>query len=255
MNDKHAEGLSANFVRGLRAVLRSSLTQAWKQGLIEQNVASRTNAPKIEHKDPEFLTPGEAQRLLQAAKGEFLEPLIAFTLATGVRIGEVSGLRWSDVDFNRETVSIAKQLQRVGGKLILKDVKSKSSRRTLHLSGIALNALQQQRASTLLDAHENPLGLVFLNHEGRPLDPKYVDDHVKRIMRTAGVRVMSFHKLRHTAATLMVAAGVELHQVKQQLGHSQISLTANLYAHGVNEAQRKAANKLDAVLRRGSLED
>ena len=81
-----------------------------------------------------------------------------------------------------------------------------------------------------------------------------MDKHLKRSMADANVTVMSFHKLRHTAATLMVAAGVDLHQVKQQLGHSQISLTANLYAHGVMEAQRIASEKLNNVLTSGDLQ-
>jgi integrase len=91
------------------------------------------------------------------------------------------------------------------------------------------------------------------NSAGRPIDPKNIDKHLKAVFAKAELPPMSFHKLRHTAATLMVAAGVELHQVKEQLGHSQISLTANLYAHGLTEAQKKASDTLDRVLREGRL--
>lgn len=255
MNKRSESGLSASSVRGLRATLRSALSQAWKEGLVEQNVAARVNPPKMEHADPEHLTPEEAQAFLAALQGNPLEQLFRFGLATGLRVGEVTGLRWIDVDFERLTFTVAKQLQRNDGKLALKDLKSKSSRRTLPLVGIALDALQQQRSMHLLESTENPMGLVFLNSEDRPLDQKVVHNHLKSVMRKAGVRVMSYHKLRHTAATLMVASGVDLHQVKQHLGHSQIALTANLYAHGVTEAQRRAAETLDSVLRNGRIGD
>lgn len=253
MNEKSAEGLSPSFVRGLRATLRAALNQAWKEGLVEQNIAARVTSPKMEQRDPDFLRPDEVGPFLEAAKGHTLENLFRFGIATGVRIGEASGLRWCDVDFLSENVAITKQLQRVQGKLVLKDLKSKSSRRTTPLVGIALDALRSEKAVQVLAGFDNPEGLVFLNSEGRPLDPKYVDSHLKATLEKAGLRRLSFHKLRHTAATLMVAAGVELHQVKQQLGHSQISLTANLYAQGVSEAQRRAANVLDGVLKRGNL--
>jgi integrase len=152
------------------------------------------------------------------------------------------------------------QLQRIDGTLMLRGLKSTSSRRTLPLASLAVEALREEKArqlvlSAALGNDFNPLNIVFLNSEARPLDQRYVDRHLKEILVKAGLPKLSFHKLRHTAASLLVAAGVDIHQVKEQLGHSQISLTANLYAHGVSQAQRRAANKLDSVLRTGDLLD
>lgn len=255
---RKTEGRSSSTLHGILRTLRTALQTAWKEGLIEQNVAQKVTMPKLEQRKPDFLTPEEAKRLLQASKGNPLESLIAFTLATGVRLGEVTGLTWECVDLARNQVDISQQLQRVGSKLVLKRLKSKSSQRTLHLSNTARTALveEQNRQADLrsqLGEDFNPLNLVFLNTEGRPLDPRNVDKFLKQALHKAGCRPISMHKLRHTAATLMVAAGVDLHQVKEQLGHSQISLTADLYAHGVNEAQRKAADRLDQVLNSGTL--
>lgn len=255
---RKSEGRSSSTLHGILRTLRTALQTAWKEGLIEQNAAQKVTMPKLEQRKPDFLTPDEAKRLLQAAKGNPLESLIAFTLATGVRLGEVTGLTWECVDFARSQVDISQQLQRVDSKLTLKRLKSKSSQRTLHLPTIALTALvdeknRQAELRNQLGEEFNPLNLVFLNTEGRPLDPRNVDKFLKQALAKAGCRPISMHKLRHTAATLMVAAGVELHQVKEQLGHSQISLTADLYAHGVDEAQRKAANRLDQVLNSGTL--
>jgi integrase len=255
MNEKSEEGLSANFVRGLRATLRSALSQAWKIGLIEHNPAARVNCPKIEHKDPQFLAPGAVRQFLDAAQSSAMASLFQFALVTGLRVGEISGLRWSDIDFSKRTVAINYQLQRIDGKLTLKSLKSKSSRRVLPLGTSAIKALQDAKSEQLLKGWTNEGGFVFLNTSGRPLDPKNVDDHLKEAFEKAGLPRMSFHKLRHTAATLMVAAGVELHQVMLQLGHSQISLTANLYAHGVTESQRRASDILERVIERGTVLD
>lgn len=257
---RQSEGLSASTLHGILRTLRTALSTAWKEGLIEQNVAQKVTMPKLEQRPPEFLTPQEARKLLEASRGHFLQNLLSFTLATGVRIGEATGLTWDRVDLARRQAAIQHQLQRIDSNLVLKRLKSKSSRRTLALSQSAIDAIRDERSRHLLlestlGPDWNPLNLVFLNPEGRPYDPKNVNVHLKSLMKSAGIRPMSFHKLRHTAATLMVAAGVELHQVKEQLGHSQISLTANLYAHGVDEAQRKAVNKLDQILQSGVLPD
>ncbi|MGI8923330.1 MAG: site-specific integrase [Fimbriimonadales bacterium] len=123
--------------------------------------------------------------------------LFTFTLATGLRIGEATGLRWSDVDFEKETATIAVQLQRIAGKLIHKPLKSQSSRRTLPISG-AIEVLEAAKSAQLIDGPANPLGLVFLNAEGRPLDQKYIDKRLKALLVAAGLPPLSFHKLRHT---------------------------------------------------------
>lgn len=259
INSKLAEGLSASTVRGIHAVLRTALNQAWKWNLVAENVALKVSLPKSSRVSTEYLNPAEAAQLIEALKGAQIEGLVKLALATGMRIGEVTGLRWKDIDESEATIRVEVQLQRIGGKLALKALKSWSSHRTLHLSSLAQEALRIEKDRQAMlsqlrpDTPFNSLGLVFLNSEGHPFDPKNVNDHLAKACERAGLRRVSFHKLRHTAATLMVAAGVDLHQVKEQLGHSQISLTANLYAHGVSEAQKKAANRLDEVLRMGKL--
>ncbi len=258
INAAVASGRSASTVHGILRTLRSALQVAWKEDLIEQNVAQKVTMPKLEQRDPEFLGPEAARKLIEAAEGHPLQNLFTFALSTGLRLGEVTGLTWDCVDLNRRQITVAKQLQRIGSVLQLKGLKSKSSRRTLAVSGMSLQALRDELSRQLIMKAEmgsefNSLNLVFLNSEQRPLDPKYINNHLRALCVKAEITPVSFHKLRHTAATLMVAAGVELHQVKEQLGHSQIALTANLYAHGVTEAQRKAVNILDGVLRSGEL--
>ena len=101
--------------------------------------------------------------------------------------------------------------------------------------------------SLKLRAGQNLMRLVFLNTVGNPIDAKYVDTNLKDLMKRAGIQPMSFHKLRHTAASLLLAGGLPLTVVRDQLGHSQIALTANIYGHAVPTALQSAANELDRI--------
>jgi integrase len=111
-----------------------------------------------------------------------------------------------------------------------------------------LSKLQELKSRQLVEGISDPDGMVFLNPYGRRLDPKYVRDRLAELCRSAGVPVVSPHKIRHTAATLALGATGDLHAVQKMLGHSQISLTANLYGHGTAEAQRRLANALSEII-------
>jgi integrase len=123
--------LSGETIRGIRATLRSALTRAHQDGLVSENVASRVITPKTTRKDPDYLTAEEINTLVSKAIGHPLERIVLLTLLTGMRIGEATGLRWQDVDFDRNTIRIQVQLQRIEGKLTLKGLKSPKANRTL----------------------------------------------------------------------------------------------------------------------------
>lgn len=254
INEKAAAGYAPNTVDRVRATIRAALGLAWKNALVGENVAQRVSVPKKVKKDVVFLQPDEAQRLIEAASGDRVRNLIVIALYTGMRIGEVTGVRWSDVDFEKQTLRVRVQLQRVESKLVLRELKSNSSRRNLPLIEEALEALRDEKAEQILrsaslgDGSPNPLNLVFLNEDGRPMDQKWVHKRLKAILARAELPDVSFHGLRHTAASLMVAGGVQLSLVKDQLGHSTIALTSGTYAHMVPAAQREAAETLGRML-------
>jgi integrase len=244
LNGAMKKGLGPCSIRNLRATLRAGLQQAFLEERIAQNVAARVKAPKIEAKDPVHLEAEHVARFLMSVRNHNLGPLFTFALNTGVRVGEATGLRWNDVDLDKQTASIRVQLQRIGGKLQHKSLKSQSARRTIPLLPEAIEALRSAKATQLIAGFQNPMKLVFLNPEGRPLDPKYVDKKLKSALAEAGLPAVSFHKLRHTAATHILAASGSLHATQKILGHSQVSLTANLYGHADEEANRRALEKL-----------
>lgn len=241
--------LSPETIRGIRATLRSALSQAHRNGLVAENVAQRVTTPKVRAASPVFLSQEQVKKLLVAAKDHPLLGLITLALHTGLRVGEATGLTWSSVDFKTNSLRIQAQLQRIDGKLVLKSLKTDRANRTLHLTPTAIEVLRSEKAKQLLvlNQGDNPLDLVFLNSESRPLDPKYVDNHLKALMAMAGIPPVSFHKLRHTAATLALASGVPLSVIRDQLGHSQIALTANKYSHAVPNALQEAAESLERL--------
>ncbi len=249
-----ARPLSPQSVRLTRAALRAALNLAWKWGLVRENVAARTTPPKSPQHEVDFLTVVEAQALVQASRDHYMGGLIQIALLTGLRLGEATGLVWEDVDMEQGCIRVRCQLQRVEGTLVRKSLKSRSSRRTLSLSEAGRQALARQRELQRLwrldadpDAPFNPLDLCFTNEQGKPLDPKTVDENLKKLCAKAGVKRISFHKLRHTLATHLVASGESLAVVKDQLGHSQIGLTLNTYSHAVPAALKRAADKAEEL--------
>lgn len=259
LNKYRDQGLSARTVSGIRATLRAALNTAWKWNLIRENPALRVTAPKIEKSEAIYLTPKEASTLVDKSSRHHIGRMIELALLTGLRIGEITGLRWEDVDFEGHVIRIRKQLQRVDKVLQLRDLKSQSSKRVLALGETGMDCLKRQRAEQLLwstgkDESKdsfNPLNLVFTDKGGKGLDPKTVDKFLKGFAELAEIKkTISFHKLRHTVATHMAANGVPLHLVKDQLGHSQIALTSNTYAHAVPTALRSAAEQIEAIMKR-----
>ncbi|MFN8558093.1 MAG: site-specific integrase [Dehalococcoidia bacterium] len=195
--------------------------------------------------------------MLDAFIGHPFETLIYLALATGMRQGELLGLRWQDVDLDGRRIVIRFQLQRVGGKLVLAEPKSKQSRRTLALASGMVEKLQahrvrQMEARLLGGSLWQDTGYVFTSEVGTPLDHSNVTKRFQRRLRDAGLPRMRFHDLRHGTASLMLAQGSDLVEIKEQLGHSQINLTAKTHTHVLPALKRQAAERMDAVLgRRG----
>lgn len=133
MNDKLASGLSPRTVQYMRSVLRRALGQALKWRLVSRNVATLVDPPKSEHHDIAFLSPVHARTFLRAVKGDRLEALYGISLTLGLRQGEALGLCWSDIDFEKETLSVRRSLQRVNRELVLTELKTRGSRRDIPL--------------------------------------------------------------------------------------------------------------------------
>lgn len=250
--------LAPRTVQYIRAVLQQALNQAVKWEYVARNVAKVVDAPRVEKYVITPLDQHQAQRLLDAVSGHRLEVLYRLTVSLGLREGEVLGLRWEDVDFEQRSLRISGALQLQHGKLKRVATKTASSTRTLPLPPVLLRALQahcaaQEKERTLLGDAWQGHQLVFPSSIGTPMSPRNLVRHFKILLRKAEVaETIRFHDLRHSYATLLIAQGVHPRVVMEILGHSQISVTMNTYAHALPETTRAAADKVDALFPSGA---
>jgi len=242
--------LSTSTLRLIRAVLHSAYSDAMKDGLTGRNPAEHVEIPVAKKQAPKFLDLQQAVKLVEAVKACDLGPLLSFMLSTGTRVGEATGLRWIDVDFAARRVRIAGQLQRLDGKLEYRATTKTNRERHIPISDTTLTELQSLHAARMLNGEPlDPDGIVFLNAEGRRVDPKLAYNRLKAACRRANIPEVSPHKLRHTFATLALAETGDLHAVQKALGHSQVALTSDLYGHATAETLRPMTSAVERALR------
>lgn len=211
------------------------------------------------------LTAEQAKAFLKAAEKHRLGPLFSVALACGLRLGEATGLRWDDVDLETGEVRIRQQLQVVGKQLVLQPLKTEKSRRTLVLPETCLRQLKEHRKAQLVERLKAgkrwvDTGLVFTTYRyckagkggrmkvGAGLHPRNVLRVMHDLLDSIEVPRCRFHDLRHSAASLLLASGVQLAEVSKLLGHSELRLTADLYSHLQRETASKAARVMDGIL-------
>jgi integrase len=253
LNAKFDGGLSACTVWHIHAVLRGALNHAVRWGLVNRNVACLARPPRVPKAEIKPFDPAEARAFLEAIKGERLEAVFVVAMATGLRQGELLGLRWQDVDLDAGTLQVRHALQTIAKVPTLIEPKSHTSRRTIVLPAIAVTALKNHRQRQVQERLvAGPTwvegNFTFASSLGKPLAASWVYRSFKRVLEKNGFRDQRFHDLRHCCASLLLACGVSPRVVMEQLGHSQISLTLNTYSHCVPALMGEAAERMDALL-------
>jgi integrase len=253
-------GLAPSSVRYIHAVLHRALKQALRWGLVPRNVTEAVDLPKLVSEEVHALTPEEARVLLDAAKeaGDRLEALYVVAVTTGMRRGELLGLRWSDVDLGEggaATLRVGRQLQRMRDGSGLRFVAPKGGKgRTIRLPSRAVEALKAHRARQVEERLKaGPLyrdeGLVFATEVGTPLEPSNIDRRsFKPLLKKAGLPDIRFHDLRHTCATVLLSQGVNPKLVQELLGHADIRLTLGTYSHFLPSMGDQTANAMESAL-------
>ncbi|MHB8322993.1 MAG: tyrosine-type recombinase/integrase [Candidatus Dormibacteria bacterium] len=251
---KLAAGLAPRTVHHVRAVLRTMLNAALREGLTPRNVAALADPPRVPQVERVTLTPEQAQRLVEVAHQERDGALWVLALTTGARQGELLALRWPDYDQGSGVVRIAHNLQRVAGELVLAETKTALSRRTVVLPAAARDALARQRSTQAADqlragrTWANELGLIFTTPAGRPRDGTVISHQFRLRCRALGLPSMTFHDLRHSAASLLAVAGVQPRDVQAQLGHSNVLTTLQTYTHVATGSGALIAGVMDTIL-------
>jgi integrase len=248
-------GLKPSSVRYIHAVLHRGLEQAVRFNLIPFNPAARVDTPKIRQEEITPLDAEQARRFLAAAKGDRFEALYVLSLTVGLRMGEALGLRWSDIDFDANTLRVSRQLQRMrdGGGLVFSEPKN-ASRRTVELPQRAIEALRSHRKQQVEQLKggaqwaDNGV-LVFTTTIGTPLDAQnIVNRFFKPLLKLAELPDIRWHDLRHTYATLLLGRGTHPTYVQRSLGHASVQLTLDRYFHRMPSMGRNTAEGIDEAL-------
>lgn len=247
-----ADGVVANTVIHYHALLRRAFQQAFKEERIDANPFDRVGRPKKNKFHGENYTQEELLTLLHLARGDVIYPAILLAGAMGLRRSEALGVRWSRIDWEKRTVlldtKIVEYLEN-GKKQVeaVEEMKNKSSRRTLPLPDPVVEMLQVQKEQQgvyrkLFQGSycTQYLDFVCVNQLGELLRPSYVTDHFRELLEKYGLRHIRFHDLRHTFASLLINQDVPLINVSNFLGHSDLSTTANIYAH-LDKASKQAS--------------
>lgn len=249
-------GLAPKTVKNVHGVIRKALGQAVAWGLAPTNVALAAKPPRVERRELETLSAAEVRRMWASVAGTRWKPFLILAIKTGLRQGELLGLKWDDIDFDAGTLQVRRQLQR---DKTFAAPKGRRQRR-LDLGALELRALAAHRAQQ--DERRRQWGaawagqeLIFTTDQGRPLGWRDVDRDFKLRLAKAGIKAIRFHDLRHTNATLQLEAGIHPKVVQERLGHSDIGVTLDIYSHVTPTLGRDAAQRLDAVFDDGAIDD
>ncbi len=251
------EGLSPWTIKKIFDIIKNSLKYAKDLELIYKNPASKIELSSKKNKELYVWDEEEVSKFLKTAKNTSTHPYYTvFVLAifTGMRRGEILGLRWKDINFKNNTITVNQTLSR-DGKEILNSVKTQSSRRIIDISDQNLiDVLIKQRQIVL--NHKDKYGesyidkdLVVCSELGNQLNPSNIRRKMNQLIEISGVSKINFHSLRHTHATLLLSQGVSPKVIQERLGHSSIKVTLDIYSHVLPAMQKEAIQKLGSIIK------
>ena len=253
IDKKHKDGLSSGSIKKHIAILNGVFKEAVRFREITVNPCIGVQYPKEEKFVPKFYTAEQAVQLIHSLGDDPVKPAVMLGLDLGLRRSEACGLRWADVDFEKNRVSIQNTVVRFSKILEAEHTKSRASKRTLALpSGLKSYLLElkaeQDRNRFLCGSDYKDSGHVCQWPDGRILDPSFVSAHFKQFLKKNNFPEIRFHDLRHTAGSLLYGSGHTGKEVQEFLGHEDITTTLNIYVHTFDESRRAAASRMDELL-------
>ncbi len=251
--DRH-RGLSKQTVLHVHRILSQALNHAVRLEVLVKNPARQVTPTKPDKLEIKILDKQEIPALLKAAKGTSLYVPVLVGITTGIRRGELLGLRWSDVDLTAGNLTVNQAMQRTKGEFEFKSPKTSTSRRTIMLPSVTIEALQTHYKAQLEDRMKLGLGrdrhgLVFTRADGKPLDPDSLSKAFMRLVIKSKVTPITLHGLRHTHISHLLMDGVHVKVVSERAGHANVNITLNTYAAYIPTMQADAALRVNAWLR------
>ena len=236
------KGLSPKTVRNIHQIIASAMKLAKEQKIIASDPTESCALPKLEHREMKTLPVEQLTSFLREAKESGVFEMYYVEMATGLRRGELLGLKWEDIDLDRGDLRVKRQIARINGEVVDAPLKTKNAYRTLPLAEDTIQVLKQQKKKV----GSNPW--VFPSPTGGPICPDSVLHMLHRVLKRAGLPKVRFHDLRHTFATLALQNGVDIKTVSGMLGHFSAGFTLDTYAHVTTAAQKEAAKTMGKVL-------
>ena len=247
---------SPSTIRRVHATLRSALNSAVKRRLIAWSPAVHVELPSPDAPEAAVWSPDEVETFLKAHADHRLYALFHLIVVAGLRRGEALGLRWVDVDLGQRTIRVRQQLLDAPGSPVFGPTKTRSGVRRVPLDAATIDVLEAHRQQQDAEAAQaravgvwTASGLVFTREDGRWLRPDWVSHEFQRMISVAGVPALRLHDLRHTSASLALAAGVPMKVVSARLGHSSLAITADLYTHVSPAVADEAADRIGSLVR------
>lgn len=247
-------GTGARTLQLVHTVLHNTFDQAVQEGTVLRNPIDAVKRPRWEHKEFKTFTEDEVRQFLLATAGHRHEALFYLALTTGMREGELLGLKWSDLDWNKGVLNIQRQLQRIEHKgLFFVSPKTKAGRRQIKLRQGMLDRLADHRRKQELERQQadnrwQENDLIFPSSIEAPFEGHRIWDEFKELLVKAGLPDMRFHDLRHTALSLLMDMGIAVTTVQQRAGHSKASVTTDIYGHSMSRSQDQAAEQIDELV-------
>lgn len=253
-------GLSARTVRFTHTVLNRACVDAVRHGIIDRNPATAADPPSRRASRPRVFrtwNPAELRQFLATARSDPWYPALYLAASTGLRRGELLGLRWGDLDLEAAELQVVQAVVQVGWNAELSEPKTPSSRRRVALDRQTTEVLREHRRAAedrSTDGKLNAASLVFPGSAGMPMNPGLFSGHFRRLVKQSGLPTIRFHDLRHGHASHCLAAGVHPKIVSERLGHSSIVVTLDTYSHLLPHVQGDAAELVASLVMGASLE-
>lgn len=236
----HGTATSNRMVRACHALCRACLEKAIAENLIAKNPSADCKLPPKKDREMQILSQSEMWRFLARAKEEGYYELFLLELSTGMRRGEILGLKWNDLNLANGTLRIARQVVEAGGKIVVQQPKTKRSMRTIILPAYMVEILADMKKNKICEwVFPSPI------KENMPRNPSAVYHRCKIILERSGCKKVRFHDLRHTFATMAIENGMDIKTLSGMIGHSSAETTLNIYSHITDTMREQAAEKID----------
>ena len=233
-------------------ILKLAIKKAYRLKLIRENVVEYIEIPRVKKFKNNIYNQDDMHKLLEKCDGTSLELPIFLASGLGLRISEILGLTWNNIDFNNNTVTIEKITVRNNGEVILKDPKTESSARTISAPNELMNRLKsykkEQIEMKLQGKIKNKLNLLFFDKNENPIAQDVLSKKFNRFLKDNNLKHIRFHDLRHTHVTLLINSKVPIRVISERVGHSNINTTLNIYSHVLKEMDKEASDKISEVL-------